>query len=122
MRALASITFVVLAITGCASNAPPKTVDGTWSGLDNGQNFTLHLAATGDALTGSAVIDPGNLTGEPFAGTVTGALADQGQSIAFTITTSGGSVAFSGAFADADDFDGYLNGSGWNAAWIVFSR
>ena len=124
MRSIRSLALAAVAAAGCTStSSSSSTLDGTWSGkAASDQNFTLHLATQGDAITGSSVIDPGNATGQPFAGTVIGALSDGGQHVAFTITTSGGSVAYDGSFADADDLLGYLDGSGWSHSELVLSR
>lgn len=93
-----SMLAIALGTAGCTDSAKTATdVSGSWSGTSTSQQqFTLTLAQSGTAITGSGVISPGNLSGRPFSVTVTGAVTSDG-GIAITLDTGGdGSVAFTG--------------------------
>lgn len=58
MRKLLTLAAIVAVIASCTDTplAPVQTVDGSWSGLQNGYSLSLVMAQTDSSVTGTALI------------------------------------------------------------------
>jgi len=112
MRKLLTFVAVVL-VAACGDSllAPVQTVDGSWSGLDNGYSLSLVMGQTDTLVAGTALI--ANVGGEN-QGTITGTFVYP--AVHLTLTFPGfDPVKYDGTMSQTDaKIFGRLNGSGIN--------
>jgi len=82
-RLLAAFALIVAASCTDSTLGPVQTVDGLWSGVENGYSLSLNLQQGADgAVTGAVSL--ANLTGV-FEGTVTGTFVRPNLNVKFNI-------------------------------------
>ncbi|HEY6826745.1 MAG TPA: hypothetical protein VI259_07800 [Gemmatimonadaceae bacterium] len=115
-RLLAVLAFI--ATTSCTDSTlgPVQTIDGTWSGVDNGYSLSLSLAqdASG-AVTGAVSL--ANLTGV-FQGTVSGTFVRPDVHLKFNIPGVE-EIAYDGTMSTTEaKIFARMNGAGINNAEV----
>ena len=108
------LALVVIAATfGCGSDilGPVQTVDGSWTGLQNGYSMALSMTQTGTAVTGTADFIG---VGGAASGTISGTFVYPTLDITITIP-SVTDVSYKGTMSTTQaKIFGHLNGSGFN--------
>lgn len=111
MRRLLAAVAVVICL-GCGSDllAPVTTVDGQWTGLQNGYSISLSMTQTGTSVSGIGAI--GGIAGSA-EGTLAGTFTFPDLKV--TITIEGlDPVDYTATMSQASaKMDGKLNGSGF---------
>jgi hypothetical protein len=113
MRRLLSIALVAPGVLGCGSDSlgPVMTVDGEWTGLQNGYSLSLNLTQTAAGDVGGTALLAGiaGFTDATATGTFTY------PSLVLTITaTNFDPIVYTGTMSQTSaKIDGKLNGSGF---------
>ena len=125
MRRLFAIAFVAISaisVLGCGDDslAPVMTVDGEWSGVQNGYSVSLNLiqAADGSVSGNALVAGVSGATQAPVSGTFTF------PALALTITpASFEPFTYTGTMSQTSArIDGKLNGSGFSNLVVNISK
>ena len=115
-RLLAALALI--AATSCTDTTlgPVQTIDGTWSGVDNGYSLSLSLAQdSAGAVTGTLSL--ANLTGI-FEGTVTGTFVRPDVHLKFNIPGVQ-EIAYDGTMSTTEaKIFARMNGAGINNAEV----
>jgi hypothetical protein len=111
MRRLLALVAIVASF-GCGSDilGPVQTVDGNWTGLQNGYSMSLSLSQTGTSVTGTADFLG---VGGAASGTVSGTFVYPALNITITFP-SVSDVNYKGTMSESQaKIFGQLNGSGF---------
>jgi hypothetical protein len=112
MRRLFALVAIAASL-GCGSDilGPVQTVDGTWSGIQNGYSMSLSLTQTGTTVTGVTEIVG---IGGSAAGTVSGTFVYPTVNITLSFQ-SVPDVTYKGTMSDSQaKIFGQLNGAGFD--------
>ena len=114
-RLLTFAAFVALAACGDSPLAPVQTVNGSWSGLDNGYSLSLLMAQTDTLVSGTVLI--ASVVGTT-QGTISGTFVYP--TLHLTLAFPGfDAVKYDGTMSQAEaKIFGHLNGSGINNAEV----
>ena len=92
-------------------SSPVMTVDGQWTGIQNGYSMSLSMAQTGSDVTGTGAI--GGIAGSA-EGTLTGTFTYPNLKVTITIPGFDDPVVYTGTMSQAAaKINGKLNGSGF---------
>ena len=111
MRRLFAIACLIAA-AGCGDStlAPVQTVDGSWTGVQNGYSISFSLTQSGSTVTGTTLI--AGISGAAD-GTVSGTFEYPTLHLDLTLTGIVGNVTYDGTMSQTEaKIFGKLNGSG----------
>jgi hypothetical protein len=110
MRRFLFLALVLIAGCGESTLGPVQTVDGQWSGLQNGYSISFSLTQSGTSVTGSTLIAG---VGGSTEGTVAGTFVYPTVHLQLTYAGIQGDVSYDGTMSQTEaKIFGKLNGSG----------